>query len=70
MISKYNDPKRIYIVYKRETHEYLQELGDFGYFCTCRLFLTHELARKTSVLNKGSEVLEIELTKWSCKEIR
>jgi hypothetical protein len=74
--SKYNDPKRLYIIYRKDTHEYLQEIStNWGYFCTARLF--HDKTLPLDLLkiglkelydNKVAQVLEIDITKWQAKE--
>lgn len=69
----YNTPKKLYVIYDRENHEYLQKFTDirtpfnFGEFCTCHLF--EDRIEANSCVGFGQEVLEIEITKWSCKEI-
>ena len=76
MISNYNSPKILYVVYRKDTHEYLQEIStNWGYFCTARLFYDKTLPTHllkigyTELFNdKIAQVLEIEITKWSCKE--
>lgn len=34
----YNASKRLYCLYNTETHEYMGDGDEFGYFCDCRLF--------------------------------
>ena len=73
---KYNDPKKLYIIYRKDTHDYLQEIStNWGYFCTARLF--HDKILPTDLLKIGhkelwdskvAQVLEVEISKWSCKE--
>lgn len=74
---KYNDPKKLYIIYRKDTHDYLQEIStNWGYFCTARLF--HDSGLATRILKEGygelwnskvAQVLEVEINKWGCKEI-
>lgn len=72
MTSRYNDPKRLYVIHRKDTHEYLQEIStNWGYFCTTRLFNSKEMAHstlKSNHPNLNAEVLEVEITKWQCRE--
>ena len=68
----YNSAKRLYTIHNRESHTYLSDKSYiFGDFCDCQLFDSLFLAqRECEILNSDKlEILEIEITKWSCKEI-
>lgn len=72
----YNKEKNLYIVHRKDTHEYLQEIStNWGFFYSCRLFSDKKYAE--SVLmdthpelfkNGIARVLEGTTTKWAFKE--
>lgn len=84
MTSRYNDPKKLYVIYRDDTHEYLSDIwfnpdsnSDekysqieyWGVFAEVKLFddLT-DIEFVKSKLQTPAKILEIEITKWACKE--
>lgn len=76
-MSRYNEDKKLYVVYRPDTHEYLENHPDYRYnvwsfFCSARLWDDKSYAEESLKCVKeyvpSAELLEGSLTKWAFKQ--
>lgn len=74
-MSRYNEDKKLYVIYRKDTHEYMQKPDGWGYFCNAEFFENQQYP--TDIINvhyrelsEGNqiEVLEGSVTKWAFKQ--